>query len=147
MRNKIERLREKLGANGYNTQSMNLPLTENEDDWKTFVQANQPLITTIIRINQQSLELLLEFIAKWIKTTEIHGEENKWLGSWLYSICACLSFPFDACVYSVLRTIAKSCIEHRNKLPEEQTMEGIPYNLIILIIANVFGQMDLNEEL
>lgn len=147
MRNKIERLREKLGANGFNVESMTLPLTENEEDWKLFVQENPPLISTIIRINQQSLELLLEFIVKWLKTTPIHGDENKWLGSWLYSICACLSFPFDACVYSVLRAIAKSCIEYRNGFSKDQSMEAIPYNLIILIVANVFGQMDLNEAL
>lgn len=147
MRSKIENLREKLGVNGYNLDSMNLPLTENEEDWKTFVKTNQPLVSTIIRINQQSLELLLEFIAKWIKTTPIHGEENKWLGSWLYSVCACLSLPFDACVYSVLRGIAKICLGYRNEFSEEQELEVIPYNLVILIVAEVFGQKDLNETL
>lgn len=147
MRSKIEKLREKLGDNGYNLDSMNLPLTENEEDWKTFVKENQPLISTIIRINQQSLELLLEFIAKWIKTTPIHGEENKWLGSWLYSVCACLSLPFDPSVYSVLRSIAKICLECRDQFSKDQELEVIPYNLIILIVANVFGQKDLNDVL
>lgn len=133
--------------NGYNLDAMNLPLTESEEDWKTFVKANNPLVSTIIRINQQSLELLLEFIAKWIKTTPIHGDENKWLGSWLYSVCACLSLPFDACVYSVLRGIAKICLEYRNEFSEEQELEVIPYNLVVLIVAEVFGQKDLNEAL
>lgn len=147
MRNKIEKLREKLDANGYNLDSMNTPLTENEEEWKIFVKANQPLISTIIRISQQSLELLLEFITKWMKTTPIHGDENKWLGSWLYSVCACLSLPFDACVYSVLRNIAKICIEYRNEFSAEQELEAIPYNLIILIVADVFGQKDFNDDL
>lgn len=147
MRSKIENLREKLVVNGYNLDSMNPPLTELEDDWKTFVMKNQPLISTIIRINQEALELLLDFIRKWMETIPIHGEVNKWLGSWLYAVCACLSLPFDRSVYSVLRKIAKICMEYRKEFSEEQELEAIPYNLIILIVANVFGQKDLNAVL
>ena len=142
MRFKVERLREKISLNGYNCQEMNLPLVDSEDVWKRFLEQNQPLISTIIRINQQSLELLLLYIAKWIKVTPL---ANKWLGSWLYSICACLSFPIDPCVYSCLRNIAKVCLEYRENFTAEQSLEVVPYNLIILIIANVYGQKDFNE--
>ncbi|XP_030386975.1 protein Gemin2 [Scaptodrosophila lebanonensis] len=155
-RSRISAIRRELKVHKYD-ESIEPPLTTDIEQWLHFCRDQEPLLSTLLRLSQSDLELLLEMQSHWLKNdpqknTEpstsastsiaLHGSDA-WLARWLYATLATLHMPLEPNVYSTLRSVARACLELRNQLQPEEEHYATPYNLIITIIVNVFGQADL----
>ncbi|XP_001352926.2 protein Gemin2 [Drosophila pseudoobscura] len=141
-------MREELTAHNYD-QSAEPPLTSDIVKWEAFCREKLPLLSTLLHLSQSDLEYLLEMLSQWLQAEETVDllVTDAWLGRWLYATLVCLHLPLEPFVFSTLRGIARSCIQLRNKLSEEEVKRAAPYNLIITLIVQVFAQSDLNAYL
>lgn len=150
---KIESMRKQQTELENSEDVIQLPLTDDENEWEAFCRKNSPLLSTMLRIDQRLLEKVLEFESEWLSDDDDGQEDvvvdlcgkDQWLGTWIYSSLACLRMPLEPDVHSILRDIAKTCIRLRNKLGPKDVEKAVPYNLFILIICKVFDQLDLAE--
>ncbi|KAH8261616.1 hypothetical protein KR044_012295, partial [Drosophila immigrans] len=152
---RVTTLRSELDAHHYD-QNVEPPLTTDAEKWLQFCQKQQPLLSTLLRLSQSNLELLLELLSKWLQQPEELSDEpststsaqpidllrDAWLARWLYATLVCLHLPLEPHVFSTLRCIGRACVLHRNALLETELERAAPYNLIITLIAQVFGQSD-----
>lgn len=139
------------------------------------MHTNRPLLSTVLRLDQPSLETLLDYQLEWLLQGNVLGGADidedddeaavaeaasvapvsEWdlaslaaFGRWIYSLLGCLHTPLEPSVHSTLRSIAKAALDIRNRLPsasEEATGMAAPLNLLVCIIAENFGQSDLSE--
>ncbi|XP_030573191.1 protein Gemin2 [Drosophila novamexicana] len=159
-RARVVALRLELNAQHYD-QSIEPPLTTDVDKWLEFCRTQQPLLSTLLRLSQSDLELLLELLCKWLQEpnqspVETAGPSTSaaakpidllrdaWLARWLYANLVCLHLPLEPHVFSTLRYIARSCVLLRNELKPQELERAAPYNLIITLIALYFAQTDFS---
>lgn len=147
IRRRISDLRQHLKQHGCPTDNQ-IPLTAEQEKWEVFCRHNQPHLSTILRIEQRSLEKLLEFLSDWfdnLKEEELVDltSSHKWLGMWTHSVLGCLHLPLEAPVHSALREIAKTCVYLRKKLARGDFEKAIPLNLLIILTSRYFRQLDL----
>lgn len=100
-----------------------------------------------MQINQFTLEELLEELLQWLTEDENIelSSTHKWVNQWIYAALACLHLPIEPSMHSILREIARACIEKRKKLDSEDYQKVLPLNLIICIVSNNFHQLDLSD--
>lgn len=113
------------------------------NDWKTFCQANLPLLRTVLSLSQIQWEDLLENQLEWLSTEKelkLHSE-HLWMGQWIYACLASLMTPVEPNVHHLIREIARCCIRRRNELQCAQ--EVSPLNVLICIVSVHFKQSDL----
>lgn len=65
-RERVNILRQELKTQNYN-EELEPPLTNDFVEWQNFCREHQPLLSTILRINQRSLEELLEMLCEWLR--------------------------------------------------------------------------------
>lgn len=65
-------LREHLQSHNYSTEN-EFPLSEEDSQWEDFCRSTPPLLSIILRINQRSMEQLLEFQSEWLRS---NAEDN-----------------------------------------------------------------------
>ncbi|XP_062129452.1 protein Gemin2 [Drosophila sulfurigaster albostrigata] len=154
-RQRVTTLRGELDAQHYD-QKVEPPLTTDAAKWLQFCQQQQPLLSTLLRLSQNDLELLLELLCKWLQPEQESSDEpstsasaqpfdlwrDTWLARWLYATLVCLHLPLEPHVFSTLRCIGRAAVLHRNMLQETELERAAPYNLIITLIAQVFAQSD-----
>lgn len=135
------------------------------------MHANRPLLSTMLRLDQPSLEQVLDYQLEWllqgdsasgVDDDDADDEDDAeptaastspaWdlaglaaLGRWIYSLLGCLHTPLKPDVHSTLRAIAKAALGLRNGLPADEggAEMAAPLNLLVCIIAANFGQADL----
>ncbi|XP_032592314.1 protein Gemin2 isoform X2 [Drosophila grimshawi] len=164
-RRRVGALRRELSVQHYD-QSIEPPLTTDVNKWQQFCREQQPLLSTLLRLSQSDLELLLEMLSKWLQTPDdptvssdepstsaaaaaaaqkpLDLLEDAWLARWLYATLVCLHLPLEPHVFSALRYIARSCVLLRNELQPQELERAAPYNLIITLIVLVFAQSDFS---
>lgn len=160
-RERVAALRLELIAHQYD-QNIEPPLTTDVEKWYEFCRTQQPLLSTLLRLSQSDLELLLELLSKWLQEpnqTSIETDEpstsanaskpidllhDSWLARWLYANLVCLHLPLEPHVFSTLRCIGRSCVLLRNQLQPLEFERAVPYNLIITLIVLCFAQTDFN---
>lgn len=160
-RTRVIILRSELHAQQYD-QNIEPPLTTDVDKWLQFCQEQQPLLSTLLRLSQSDLELLLEMLSKWLQqpdqseqptptdepsTSSVLSKppdllQDSWIARWLYATLVCLHLPLEPHVFSTLRYIGRSCVLLRNELQPQEMERAAPYNLIITLIVLVFAQSD-----
>ncbi|KAL7734434.1 hypothetical protein ACLKA6_010761 [Drosophila palustris] len=157
-RTRVIALRSELHAQRYD-QNIEPPLTTDVDKWLQFCREQQPLLSTLLRLSQSDLELLLEMLSRWLQQPEqspvpfdpsepstlykpLDLVQDAWLARWLYATLVCLHLPLEPHVFSTLRYIGRSCVVLRNELQPEELDRAAPYNLIITLIVLVFAQSD-----
>lgn len=156
---RVVTLRSELLAQKYD-QDIEPPLTTDVDKWLLFCQEQQPLLSTLLRLSQSDLELLLEMLNKWLQqpnqstgpTDETSScsfkpldlAHDSWIARWLYATLVCLHLPLEPHVFSTLRYIGRSCVLLRNELQPQELERAAPYNLIITLIVMVFSQSDFS---
>lgn len=157
-RNRVAALRFELHAHQYD-QNFEPPLTTDLEKWQQFCREQQPLLSTLLRLSQSDLELLLEMLCKWLQQPDeslddepstsasaskkpIDLASDTWLARWLYATLVCLHLPLEPHVFSTLRYIARSCVLQRNELQPHELERAAPYNLIITLIVQAFAQSD-----
>lgn len=117
---------------------------DDSNAWQTYCERNEPLLSIMFTIQQRSLEKLVEHQSNWlIDDIQWYSENSKWLSQWIYSSLACLHLPLEPNVHSSLRQIAKTCIRLRNQMNDSDTVNVLPLNLVICIVARNFNQLDL----
>lgn len=117
-----------------------------EVDWWRYCKAKEPLLGSIIKAGQRTLEKLLEFQSKWLlEDLDWYMENHLWICPWIYCALVCLSIPLEADVVSSMRKITKTCYVLRKQMKPEQTDIVTPLNLIIRIVSINFRQHDLDD--
>jgi Survival motor neuron (SMN) interacting protein 1 (SIP1) len=126
--------------------------TDSESSSISFCKAHEPVLSTILCLNQGEVEELIETLSthlhEQISTAEFieHTTEFDWLTKWIYATLACLRTPLDPEVHNCLRMIAKSCIQVTSQLKSIAGSSGdsfLPWNLVVVVIAICFHQFDL----
>lgn len=141
LRDRIDRIRVQ---NLHNDDELDMPETMNTAAWLNHCERRQPLLCTLLRIDQRRLESLLEMLARWINPTIHWYTTNKqWYPKWVFSTLVCLQLPLEGQVISSLREIAKASIEVRKQFSADQDDDVTPLNLIISLTSQVFHQIDL----
>uniref|UniRef100_A0A1B0CZE5 Gem-associated protein 2 n=1 Tax=Phlebotomus papatasi TaxID=29031 RepID=A0A1B0CZE5_PHLPP len=117
-------------------------------EWLDFCSHQAPHLKYMIQISQAQLEELLHNFVEWSqeeKANLCESSGDSWLAQWIYATLACLHQPLEPSIHFCLRQIARICIAARNSITSESILQATPLNLIICIIAKVFGQVDLME--
>lgn len=126
------------------SQYLVIPSEDDSNLWLEYCQNNQPLLTTMFRVPQRTLEALVEYQTKWLNDDLVTYQENvRWLSPWIYSSLACLHLPLEPNMHSNLRDIAKTCIRLRNNMCTDDLDNVLPLNLLICIVSHNFNQLDL----
>lgn len=174
LREQITQLRpqfaRRAGAGG--AANAALPDIDDQQAWRVFMHANRPLLSTMLRLDQPSLEQVLDYQLEWLlqgdsdagvdDADDADDEDDAvntaatmsptWdlaglaaLGRWIYSLLGCLHTPLEPDVHSTLRAIAKTALGIRNGLADDESGAEMaaPLNLLVCIIAANFGQADL----
>lgn len=152
LRARIAALRPKFNANGGDLQHP-LPDMDEQSAWLTYCRALQPLLSTMLRIDQRSLEVLFEHQLEWLEDAEqsaVNGvvtwySSVHWIGKWIYAGLGCLHLPLEPNMHHLLRQVARTCIKCREHLKAGQTEIAAPLNLLICIITSNFDQADLAD--
>lgn len=133
-------------------------LTENEQSCIKYCQHHEPLLSVIMKLGQYQLEELIDHLATHLSEQVEQPEylqqasttESIWLTKWIYSALACLRMPLDPELHNHLRFMARSCIQVRDHLKLQDSIDPLkflPWNLLIVIVAKNFHQFDLLQNL
>lgn len=126
---------------------IHLPDQMDSDLWMEYCDQNQPLLSTLLRINQRNLETLVELQSRWISDDlDWYWQNAHWYPKWVYSSLICLRLPLEGHVISSLRQIARMAIKLRKELKQDQLKQATPLNLIISIVTRNFNQSDLDRK-
>lgn len=130
----------------YDYESCDLPEQIDSTSWLIYCQRKQPLLRSLLHINQRELESIVEIKSGWLTTdVEWYLENAEWYPKWVFCALACLRLPLEGRVLSSLRDIAKTAIRLRKQLSPEQADSATPLNLIISIVTRNFNQYDLDS--
>jgi hypothetical protein len=129
---------------------------EEEENVLKYCEANEPLLSVLLAMNQGHLEQLMEILTNYL-TENVENpsflealpilSNLSWVCKWIFSILTCLATPLDPEVHNTLRVIAKACIQVTNHLKSltdtPDYLIFLPYNLLLVVIAKNFHQFDL----
>ncbi|KAF9930986.1 gem (nuclear organelle) associated protein 2 [Linnemannia zychae] len=93
----------------------------------------------LIRLNQGHLIQLLKYHLRWLAENDIQEQEGKWL----YALFLKLDPLVESDQVAILRNIAKKCAQIRSHFNSESGSRLATVNMIITIVARLFGQEDL----
>ncbi|XP_037032073.1 protein Gemin2 [Bradysia coprophila] len=126
-----------------------LPEISDPKSWLEFCKNNSPILRIVLQIDQRMLEVLLDYQLKWLEDSTTSGLalaiEDSWLGTWIYSTLSCLHLPLEPNTHSLLRQVAKCCVNGRNRLTVDDVVLATPFNLLICIISGCFDQRDFKS--
>lgn len=105
---------------------------------KLMALGHPPQVSDIVHLTQMELNTTLEKIALHCEMIQHYSELHT---DWIYCLIAALREPIDSDICSNLRRIAKICIAKRKQLDNSEELYSCL--LIICIVRNYFGQMDL----
>ncbi|KAG9327440.1 hypothetical protein KVV02_000389 [Mortierella alpina] len=111
---------------------------------RTAVQENQyqgisPHPRFLVRLNQGHIMQLLKYHLRWLAEDDLTDQE----GIWLYALFLKLDPLLESDQVAVLRNLAKKCARIRSHLHGESGSKLATVNMVITIIARLFGQEDL----
>lgn len=154
------------GAAVQNETVSQLPNIDDEQKWMTLCRQRLPLLSTMLRIDQRTLERLIEYLQECLQMIIITDTDNceldrddkvadddeytanniDWIIKWLYASLACLRQPLEPTMHHLLREIVRACKLHRDALsPSGSTERAAPLNLLICIICFNYQQFDLAD--
>ncbi|KAK3815281.1 MAG: survival motor neuron interacting protein 1-domain-containing protein [Benniella sp.] len=90
-------------------------------------------------LNQGHLIWLLKYHLRWLAEDDITDHE----GRWLYALLLKLDPLVESDEISLLRNLAKKCSRIRSHLNSESGSKLATVNMVITIVARLFGQNDL----
>lgn len=105
-----------------------------KSEWNTFCNGNNP--TIVANFSQPTILTLLQYHIDWL--TEMTQKRAQWI----FALLVYLDPVMTAEQTSILRDLARKCIRLRD---EKDSLDQVAeHNLIITIIAKVYGQADLH---
>ncbi|KAF8949301.1 gem (nuclear organelle) associated protein 2 [Haplosporangium gracile] len=93
----------------------------------------------LIRLDQGYLIQLLKYHLRWLAENDLQEQEEKWL----YAMFLKLDVLVESDQVAVLRNIAKKCARIRSHFHSDSGSKLATVNMVITIIARLFGQGDL----
>ncbi|GJJ75544.1 gem associated protein 2 [Entomortierella parvispora] len=132
-----------------------LPDLQDEDAWRLIMYGPQdqsfedkpslessggaPRPQFLIRLNQGCVMRLLKYHLRWLRANDISEQE----GRWLYALLLKLDPLLESHDIAVLRSLAKKCSYIRSHLNSESGHKLASVNMVITVVARLFGQNDL----
>ncbi|KAF8778471.1 Gem-associated protein 2 like protein [Argiope bruennichi] len=99
------------------------------------IEGHQPLLSIVVHFNPYRAFLVLKLLHKWFLTI---GMEEA-LGSWIYSVLACIKKPLDERSKELLETLYNDCVQHLKNCDEQEIRR------LRLIIAVLESYFDVNS--
>ncbi|KAG0292710.1 gem (nuclear organelle) associated protein 2 [Linnemannia gamsii] len=93
----------------------------------------------LIRLDQGHLIQLLKYHLRWLAEDDLQEQE----GRWLYAVFLKLDVLVESDQVAVLRNIAKKCARIRSHFHSDSGSNLATVNMVITIVARLFGQGDL----
>ncbi|KAF9361564.1 gem (nuclear organelle) associated protein 2 [Mortierella sp. AD094] len=93
----------------------------------------------LARLNQGHLIQLLKYHLRWMAEDDITDDQ----GRWLYALFLKLDPLVESDQVAILRNLAKKCARIRSHLNSESGSKLATVNMVITIVAQLFGQSDL----
>ncbi|KAK5808966.1 survival motor neuron interacting protein 1-domain-containing protein [Linnemannia elongata] len=93
----------------------------------------------LIRLDQGHLIQLLKYHLRWLAEDDLQENEEKWL----YALFLKLDVLVESDQVAVLRNIAKKCARIRSHFHSDSGSKLATVNMVITIVARLFGQGDL----
>ncbi|KAG0296216.1 gem (nuclear organelle) associated protein 2 [Dissophora globulifera] len=102
-------------------------------------QGMMPQPQFLTRLHQGHLMQLLKYHLRWMAEDDVTDHE----GRWLYAIFMKLDPLVESDQTSILRSLAKKCSRIRSHLNRDSGSKLATVNMVITIVARLFGQSDL----
>lgn len=96
-------------------------------------------LKTVPTLTQPVILRLLRLHITWLKDAITHTQ-----ALWLFTLLTYLDPVMTAEHTSILRQVARHCIDLRQRIHQDEADQLARLNIIITIISRVFGQADLN---
>ncbi|XP_065338085.1 gem-associated protein 2 [Cloeon dipterum] len=163
VRTQLAKMKASSSITAINVQRKELPLKGDQRSWCRFCLGSEisakiyettsptmkdseefhpPLASIIFSLDQPLIEKLLEYHTRWMQSTSFTVEQ----GRWIYSLLAGLELPLTPDVCSVIRALARTCANVRDKLQVDCDAQLVTaLNLIICLVSKYFRQLDLEE--
>ncbi|KAL9559768.1 hypothetical protein MBANPS3_000243 [Mucor bainieri] len=110
-------------------------ITSIDEAYKILYSQKQDIITFIPTLSQHTILRLLQYHIQWLSTpTDIAVQCQ-----WIFSLLVFLDPVLTSKNIAVLRDLSRECIKTRANASEHLA----PLNIVITIIADVYGQSDL----
>ncbi|KAF9127579.1 gem (nuclear organelle) associated protein 2 [Mortierella sp. 14UC] len=93
----------------------------------------------LIRLDQGHLIQLLRYHLRWLAEDDLQEQE----GRWLYALFLKLDPLVESDQVAVLRNMAKKCARIRSHFNNDSGSKLATVNMVITIVARLFGQEDL----
>ncbi|KAF9901597.1 gem (nuclear organelle) associated protein 2 [Linnemannia zychae] len=93
----------------------------------------------LIRLDQGHLIQLLKYHLRWLAEDDLQEQEGKWL----YAVFLKLDPLVESDQVAVLRNMAKKCARIRSHFNSNSGSKLATVNMVITIVAQLFGQGDL----
>ncbi|KAI8353682.1 survival motor neuron interacting protein 1-domain-containing protein [Mortierella sp. GBAus27b] len=121
------------------TTTSQIPVTDEESAPLAKAHGMIPQPRFLALLNQGHLIQLLKYHLRWMAQDDITDHE----GQWLYALFLKLDPLVESDQVSVLRNLAKKCSCIRSHLNSESGSKLATVNMVITIVAQLFGQNDL----
>ncbi|KAI8643032.1 survival motor neuron interacting protein 1-domain-containing protein [Parasitella parasitica] len=108
-------------------------ITSIDEAYKILYTQNQDIISFIPTLSQHTILRLLKYHIQWL------DKDIALKCRWMFCLLVFLDPVLTSNNISVLRDVSRECIKVRASTPQELA----PLNIIISVIADVFGQSDL----
>ncbi|KAG0370622.1 gem (nuclear organelle) associated protein 2 [Gamsiella multidivaricata] len=102
-------------------------------------QGMMPQPRFLMRLNQGHLIQLLKYHLRWLAEDDVSEQE----GRWMYALFLKLDPLVESDQTSILRSLAKKCARIRSHLNSDSGSKLATINMVITIVARLFGQSDL----
>ncbi|CAO3655624.1 unnamed protein product [Mucor fragilis] len=110
-------------------------ITSIDEAFKILYTQKKDSITFIPTLSQHTILRLLQYHIQWLSTTADIALQCQWI----FSLLVFLDPVLTSKNISVLRDLSRECIKIRADAPQDLA----PLNIVITIIADVYGQSDL----
>ncbi|KAI1319442.1 gem (nuclear organelle) associated protein 2 [Mortierella claussenii] len=93
----------------------------------------------LARLNQGNVIQLLKYHLRWMAEDDVTDQQGKWL----YALFLKLDPLVESDQVAILRNLAKKCARIRSHLNSDSGSKLATVNMVITIVAQLFGQNDL----
>lgn len=105
-----------------------------KNEWNIFCNENDP--SAVASFTQPMILTLLQYHIEWL-----NNDMTQKRAQWIFALLVYLDPVMTAEHTSILRDLARKCIRLRDD--QDQLDKVAEHNLIITIVAKVYGQADL----
>ncbi|KAG2211119.1 hypothetical protein INT46_004495 [Mucor plumbeus] len=126
---------QKFMQNNKSESTKHKEITSIDEAYKILYTQNQDVIPFVPTLSQHTILRLLQYHIQWLNTKK----DINLMCRWIFSLLVFLDPVLTSQHISLLRDLSRECIKSRANSQQDLA----PLNIVITIIAEVFGQSDL----